>query len=437
MNSSPIYPAARPASCTLEITPWLLVILLLALYAPMGKVGLTPTWQAFFMGGAVTLLACAVNFFTASWRGRPRPPVELSVVLRRTGVKWLGTQLGFVVTLFGWWLLSDFHSNYYKPFFEVLDRLLVFFPVVTAVSLFYTEWRLGPAMEKHWHMGLLVMGRANEVDWRFIRDDLFSWLVKGIFLPVNFCEFVYMIMRLHASDPTFFTAETAQVHYNLMNMLYWLILGTILPGYLFSSRLFDTQIKSVDSSWFGWMVTMCCYSPFVYGIFTGWFDYTPERANPIWMKPWAVLGQENALILYSFGAIILLSECVHLWGESILGIRASNLTNRGIVTNGPFRFTKHPVYVAKCIGWFFLWLPFLMGKNFFEDVRLTLCWLGVCGVYYLRSWVEERLLSRDPVYVAYGLYMDQHGAFAFMGRLIPIFSFKWRLDYWRKNGWAN
>lgn len=430
------HPQSRPTSCTLEITPWLLVLLIVALYWPMAKTQLSSTWQGTIIAGAVCALSCTINFLTASWRATPRPNVAMADVMRIAAIKWLGTQLGFAVALFGWWLLADFHNNYYKPFFEVVQAMGLLFPLITAACIFYTEWRVGPADEKNLHMGLLAMGRVREVNWTFIRDDLLGWLVKGIFLPVNFCEFTYILGRLHNMEPALTTGNFVLMHNFVLTALYGIIVGAIVPGYLFSARLFDTQMRAVDSSWFGWTITMVCYSPFVYGVFTAWFNYNPVTPNPIWMKPWAVLAEQTPLLLYLLGAIIVFCEFFHLWGEAIFGNRASNLSHRGIITNGPFRFTKHPVYVAKCFGWLFIWLPFLMGKNFLSDIRLTLCWVGVCGVYYLRAWVEERLLSRDPVYVDYGLWMDKHGTFAFMGRLIPVFSYAWRLEYWRKRGWA-
>jgi hypothetical protein len=113
-------------------------------------------------------------------------------------------------------------------------------------------------------------------------------------------------------------------------------------------------------------------------------------------------------------------------------LRSSNLTNRGIITNGVYRFCKHPVYLAKCIAWFVIWLPPLMGDTILGGARLTLLWGCVCGIYLLRGRVEERLLSDDPDYVAYALWIDRHGLFAWAGRAVPGLSFRWRLERWQK-----
>ena len=38
----------------------------------------------------------------------------------------------------------------------------------------------------------------------------------------------------------------------------------------------------------------------------------------------------------------------------MFSFRFSNLTHRGIITSGPYRFTKHPSYVSKNIAWSFV-----------------------------------------------------------------------------------
>ena len=48
---------------------------------------------------------------------------------------------------------------------------------------------------------------------------------------------------------------------------------------------------------------------------------------------------------------MLLGVGVYAWATLALGLRASNLTNRGIVTTGPYRWLRHPAYVAKNLSW--------------------------------------------------------------------------------------
>jgi hypothetical protein len=45
------------------------------------------------------------------------------------------------------------------------------------------------------------------------------------------------------------------------------------------------------------------------------------------------------------------------------------------------------------------------------------------GVYALRAWTEERHLRRDPAYVRYAEWIDQHGLAVRLRRLASVVSF--------------
>ena len=98
------------------------------------------------------------------------------------------------------------------------------------------------------------------------------------------------------------------------------------------------------------------------------------------------------------------------------GCRFSNLTHRGILTNGPYRVTKHPAYIAKNLSWWLIWLPFMLEKDWYEVLRDVVMLAMVNGIYILRARTEEAHLSRDPDYVAYAAGMRRHGWFRWLGR---------------------
>ena len=45
------------------------------------------------------------------------------------------------------------------------------------------------------------------------------------------------------------------------------------------------------------------------------------------------------------------------------GYRMSNMTYRGIITSGPYRFTKHPAYLGKVASWWLISLPFFSNEG--------------------------------------------------------------------------
>jgi hypothetical protein len=49
------------------------------------------------------------------------------------------------------------------------------------------------------------------------------------------------------------------------------------------------------------------------------------------------------------------------------------------------------------------------------------CLLGLVNlVYYVRARTEEQHLSRDPTYVAYALWINEHGLLRGLSRLLPF-----------------
>lgn len=111
-------------------------------------------------------------------------------------------------------------------------------------------------------------------------------------------------------------------------------------------------------------------------------------------------------------AILVLIADSHLWAMAAFGLRFSNLTHRGIITNGPYRWVKHPADPCKNLSWWLISVPFIAGAGW--PVALQSCALlaGTNLLYYLRARTQERHLRADPVYREYEAWMAQHGLFA-------------------------
>jgi protein-S-isoprenylcysteine O-methyltransferase Ste14 len=132
----------------------------------------------------------------------------------------------------------------------------------------------------------------------------------------------------------------------------------------------------------GWAAALSCYPPYNNVLGT----YLPLDNGP------AVITGENALLALRVATVLLFS--IYAAATVAFGFKFSNLTNRGIISRGPYRLVRHPAYLTKCTAWWLEHLPTItLTKAFF----LTL----LCGVYALRAWTEERHLSMDPDYLAY------------------------------------
>lgn len=154
-------------------------------------------------------------------------------------------------------------------------------------------------------------------------------------------------------------------------------------GYTIESRYLKNVIKSVEPTLLGWVVCLWCYPPF------NAFSFRPFdiplwdiaiRNTPTWLE-----GVILSLITLLWG--------IFVWGSVALGFKGSNLTNRGIISHGPYRFCRHPAYTAKVLVW---WLEGI----FFTRYGLSLL-ISFTIIYGLRAWTEERHLRMDPTYKDY------------------------------------
>ena len=111
-----------------------------------------------------------------------------------------------------------------------------------------------------------------------------------------------------------------------------------------------------------------------------------------------------------WGGWLVALSAVYAWATVAFGFRFSNLTHRGIITNGPYAWTKHPAYVSKNLFWWFAVLPFLATSgNPVDMIRNSFVLLVVTGVYYWRARTEERHLMADPAYREYAEWMERNG----------------------------
>ena len=158
--------------------------------------------------------------------------------------------------------------------------------------------------------------------------------------------------------------------------------GWALFGYASESRWLGNKTRSVEPTAFGWLVCLACSPPFNPVLGT----YLPLENGP------QLISTETGH-LWLRGATVFLFA-IYAAATVSFGFKFSNLTNRGIVTRGPYRFVRHPAYLCKCMAWWLEHIPTMtLTKSFF----LTL----LCGVYALRAWTEERHLGMDPEYREY------------------------------------
>jgi protein-S-isoprenylcysteine O-methyltransferase Ste14 len=175
-------------------------------------------------------------------------------------------------------------------------------------------------------------------------------------------------------------------------------------GYHTEAKILRNEVRYVETRPLAILVCLACYPPFNLP--------TLNLLGPSFDNPRiVVLGEPHGILTWALriaaaGCLLLL-----LCASYSLFTRASNLTNRGIVTWGPYRFIRHPGYLAKNLFWLMTILPVLIANpatpGFSWGHYLIFAGSRVCGfaawcsLYVLRALTEEQLLSRDPEYRAY------------------------------------
>ncbi|WP_295799094.1 isoprenylcysteine carboxylmethyltransferase family protein [uncultured Microbulbifer sp.] len=341
--------------------------------------------------------------------------------LARTAVKLLGFYLSVGSVAFVYWLFPEYHGSFYNNYFAVVWAVLPWW-MLLAVPYFYlvdgamqspkdAYWQLGS-----WLLGLLLPGSRSGISGRAIGQLYLGWLVKLFFLPLMFVYMGNNLNTLLNFDLTRLVGSFKAVFDFTFNFLFYIDLLFVTVGYVCTLRLFDSHIRTAEPSFLGWGVALISYQPF-WSMFSG--NYLKYDEGPAWGY-WFW----NTPAMYGiWGGIILLLIGIYVWASIPFGIRFSNLTHRGILTNGPYRYTKHPAYVSKNLSWWMISMPFMVSASAPEALRHSLLLLLVNFVYFMRARTEERHLSWDPDYVAYANYIGERGVFAFLGRWLPALQF--------------
>ena len=254
-----------------------------------------------------------------------------------------------------------------------------------------------------WHFGAMLIGREpydlDEV-WHHLR----AWAVKGFFcafmisiLPGGFSHIVSLDLAAVIGNPV-------ELALALAALLFLIDVQIAMVGYLVTCKPLDAQIRSANPYLGGWVAALMCYPPF---IMMGGGDVLDYRANT---ADWAHWMAGHTALLWAWGALLVFLTFVYAWATVAFGLRFSNLTYRGVLTNGPYAFTRHPAYLAKNLFWWCETLPFLVVSASLTDaVRNTVMLALVSAVYFWRAKTEEKhLLAEDAKYRAYHAWMAQN-----------------------------
>ncbi|HEU4590494.1 MAG TPA: hypothetical protein VFS13_06255 [Steroidobacteraceae bacterium] len=175
--------------------------------------------------------------------------------------------------------------------------------------------------------------------------------------------------------------------------LFWALFQCILfadtllftLGYIVEVPALHNRIRSVDPTFFGWFVCLACYPPF--NDFTSRFLEWQASDFPYF---------DNVWLHFTANILLLAAMTIYSWASIALAFKASNLTNRGIVSRGPYSVVRHPAYAAKNLAWWIGSLPafiaWFSSGNPRAALYSVLAMAGWTTIYVLRAITEERHL---------------------------------------------
>ncbi|MBP2653785.1 MAG: isoprenylcysteine carboxyl methyltransferase [Firmicutes bacterium] len=224
------------------------------------------------------------------------------------------------------------------------------------------------------------------------KTNLLFLAVKIFFFPIMI-NFIFgnidSVIRGYAAWTLDYNVELTVGAFN--NAIYPLLFGLLLLvdcsiftfGYMVDAKIFRNKIRSVEPTMLGWIVALLCYPP---------FNNITNYYISCYADDYAVFDSDNITFLARLTALMLFT--IYVWGSVALGMKASNLTNRGIVTNGPYAYVRHPAYISKNLAW---WISIFA-------INTPTAYIGMIFlsfIYFMRAITEERHLITDPDYQEY------------------------------------
>lgn len=331
---------------------------------------------------------------------------SLAEVARISAVKIVGLWATWAIIGFLYCLARWYWRGQYLFAMDVLAVAAIPLVVLSVPYVLWLDRRLIEPRDHAWHFGAMLL-RRDAFDPEEVKRHWRAWIIKGFFgafmisiLPGGFATVVETDLAQAAADPV-------AIGVFLIGLLFVVDVQIGTVGYLVTFRPLDAHIRSGNPFLAGWVAALICYPPLVFAFMgpEGMLAY--EVDTPGWGH-W--LGG-HPLLLWLWAAWLALLTAIYAWATIAFGLRFSNLTYRGVLTNGPYRFTRHPAYLSKNLFWWCSTLPFLVASGSPVDMVRNTFFLGcVSAIYFWRAKTEEaHLLGEDAKYREYHAWMEQNG----------------------------
>lgn len=338
----------------------------------------------------------------------------------RTMTKYAGVVATMAPLAFLYWLLPEYNRSFYDPFYYAVFNFGPWIALALAAYIPFVDAHMKRPHDGLWLAGALATGERKWAsldgpEKHELQHHALGWVIKGFYMPMMFVYLGNTASGLASWNwlaafesvgkfTAFFSKATLAID-----------LAFVTVGYGMTFRLVDSHIRTANPYAWGWVVTLALYQPFWSKLSERYFRYSDGQKWEDWIQ--------DDTMLFVWGLALVGTRVGWAWANTSFGLRFSNLTNRGIITHGAYRLTRHPSYLFKNTSWWLINMPFLSQVGHWTAFKNSLLLLGVNGLYFLRAKAEEAHLAEDPKYVQYAEWMDQHGPLRFL-QFIPFVKFR-------------
>lgn len=242
-----------------------------------------------------------------------------------------------------------------------------------AILLFMVKFFFGPFMLHSVFQAVDLVSGGMQTIQQLLDIQKGNWVSS-----INFREAVYLL---------------------LIQIFLLVDLSFFAAGYFWEAGFLQNRVKTVENTFLGIVVCIACYPPFN--------DITANILGWVQNDASAFFGDNKSVITWVFRTMAILCLYVYASASVALFTKASNLTNRGIVSIWPYSMVRHPAYIGKNLFWWLTGIPVFFSGTSDIKVHIWMIFAGILSlsgwslIYYLRAITEERHLSKDPDYIEY------------------------------------
>jgi protein-S-isoprenylcysteine O-methyltransferase Ste14 len=289
----------------------------------------------------------------------------------------------------------------------LLDATVVYSALLLAYHLVAPDLGLTKSIRVFRVAGRALRNPLGIVRQGLDREDrtaVLATLLKGFFAPMMVMSLMTACVAAVAHGAeisqevglgiSFLTLFNQHGFWVAMKTIFFVDLLIFTVGYLVESPRLKNDIRSVDPTVLGWVAALACYPPF--NFVTGKILMSQVSDFPQFEDP-------TIHVVLNIAMLVLMA--IYASASVALGLKASNLTHRGIISRGPYAVVRHPAYLCKNMAWWIGSVPALSAAftfGVYEGVLAVASVIGWTMLYALRAITEENhLRGVDGEYAEY------------------------------------